>query len=60
MAKKKKKIVFREFTLEVFTNGSVDMDGLDEFFNKRQRTEIMRTLRQIGARIMVEHMRQRR
>jgi hypothetical protein len=48
----KKKVLFREFILEIYTDGNVKMDGLDEFFNKRQLIEIMKMLGRLSAKII--------
>jgi hypothetical protein len=55
----KKKILFREMLFEIYTDGSAKLDGLEDFFNRRQRAEIMRTLRRLAARIISMHLKQK-
>ena len=57
---KKRKVLFRELSLEIYTDGSVVIDGLDEFFDKKQRTEIIRTLRLIAAKILLFYIKKRK
>jgi len=43
---RKKKIVFREYCITVYTDGTIDMDGFDKFFNKKMRYQISQLLSQ--------------
>jgi hypothetical protein len=45
-AMRKKKIVFREYCITVYTDGTIDMDGFDKFFNKKMRYQISQLLSQ--------------
>ena len=44
---RKRKILFDELLLKIYTDGTIKIDGLNEYYNKKQRAEIMRTLRRI-------------
>ena len=55
----KKKILFREFLFEIYTDGTIEIDGLNEFLNRKKRAEIMRLLRPIAAAIIISHLRKK-
>ena len=53
---RKRKILFDELLVRIYMDGTIKIDGLNEFYNRKQRAEIVRVLKQISPRIIKTHL----
>ena len=58
--KRKRKILFDELLIKYYTDGTIEVDGLNTLYNKKQQAEIMRALKQISTKTINKHVKKER